>query len=186
MKVDCLTASTGWCFFFLYTTPLKNMTSSIGMRTETQYQWEHSKNGNQTTNQYVTFMEVTLQTPMNRFWNHDFQAVKSQCRNPSSVKNILNFHQKRVGCLTSTNWIHLSKSIYLFGSTKSTPFFPDVTGPVAPPWTVHIRRAKTFAEISERASAKRGRPGHSLGSKRTGYNEASRFEMRDTMDISWD
>ena len=32
-------------------TPLKNMSSSIGMRTETQYFWENAKNGNQTTNQ---------------------------------------------------------------------------------------------------------------------------------------
>ena len=32
-------------------TPLKNMTSSIGMMTETQLIWDNSKNGNQTTNQ---------------------------------------------------------------------------------------------------------------------------------------
>ena len=37
---------------------LKNMSSSIGMMTETQYFWENSKNGNQTTNQIWGFPEM--------------------------------------------------------------------------------------------------------------------------------
>ena len=34
-----------------WATPLKNMSSSIGMMTATQYEWENKIDGNQTTNQ---------------------------------------------------------------------------------------------------------------------------------------
>ena len=40
-----------WCF----ATPLKNMRSSIGMRTATQYFWENFKHDNQTTNQFICY-----------------------------------------------------------------------------------------------------------------------------------
>ena len=36
----------GW---WLGWTPLKNMTSSIGMIRHSQYEWENAQNGNQTT-----------------------------------------------------------------------------------------------------------------------------------------
>ena len=41
---------------------LKNMSSSIGMMTETQYFWENSKNGNQTTNQTINASFSSSQT----------------------------------------------------------------------------------------------------------------------------
>ena len=39
---------SGWWFFF---TPLKNMSSAIGMIRNSQYEWENKIDGNQTTNQ---------------------------------------------------------------------------------------------------------------------------------------